>query len=346
MSLLVRAMTALAAPAGERSRLSVFYFHRTPAEPDPLLPSEPDARMFDRILGWIGSQFRVLDPLEACDRLYDGTLPSRPAVISFDDGYRDNFTVAFPILQRHRMRAAFFVATGFLDGAMMFNDRVIEAVRRSSAGSITVADPEGRPVRLPAGSDIERRQAIDAILHAVKHLQPQLREERVAQLEHEAGTAPQRSDPAAKMMDPDQVARLHRAGMRIGGHTRTHPILVKLDDGAARTEIDGGLEDLAGITGERPSLFAYPNGRRETDFDARHVGMLGESGVRFAFTTHPGVATREASKLELPRFTPWDRSKYRFAARAWLNARPLVVQSRYGASDTGPTVSGESAGRR
>ncbi|MDT3680115.1 MAG: polysaccharide deacetylase family protein [Burkholderiaceae bacterium] len=320
MSLLFRALTAAVAPAGERSRLSVFYFHRTPAEPDPLLPSEPDARMFDQILGWIGSQFRVLDPLEACDRLYDGTLPSRPAVITFDDGYRDNFTVAFPILQRHRMRAAFFVATAFLDGGMMFNDRVIEAVRRCRGGSISFTGAQGDPVRLPASSDLERRRAIDAILAAIKHLPPEDREEQVARIERDAGIASRAPTSVAKMMDPDQVASLHRSGMRIGGHTRTHPILVKMDDGAARAEIAGGLDDLAGIIGERPSLFAYPNGRNGTDFDARHVSMLEESGVRFAFTTHAGTATRQASKLELPRFTPWDRSRHKFGVRAWMNA--------------------------
>ncbi len=133
---LLRALTVLAAPAGPRSRLSVFYFHRVLERPDPLLPFEPDARMFERMLAWIASQFRVLDPLDALDRLYDGTLPSRPAVVSFDDGYRDNCTVALPILQRHRMQAVFFISTGFLDGGTMFNDRVIEAVRRCPYDSI------------------------------------------------------------------------------------------------------------------------------------------------------------------------------------------------------------------
>src|SRR5690606_20126396 len=199
----LRALTALAAPGGERARLSVFYFHRVLARPDPLQPDEPDAGLFDRILGWIGSQFRVLDPLDACDRLYDGTLPSRPAIITFDDGYRDNFTVALPILQRHRIQAAFFVATGFLDGGMMFNDRVIEAVRRSSGDSITVAGSEGGSVRLRVSSDTERRRAIDVILRAVKHLPPQLREERVAQLERDAGITPEGAISMAKMMDPD-----------------------------------------------------------------------------------------------------------------------------------------------
>lgn len=321
MSAILRLMTALAAPAGRRSRLSVFYFHRVLAQPDALLPSEPDAATFDRILGWIGSQFRVLDPLDACERLQGGTLPARPAVITFDDGYRDNRTVALPILQRHRMRAAFFVSTGFLDGGMMFNDRVIEAVRRWPGDHLVLQGPAADArLSLPLRTVDDRRAAIDAILRRVKHLDPLEREEQVSRLERSSGHPSGGLGPGM-MMDPGQVLELHRAGMRIGGHTRTHPILVKLDERAAREEIDGGLADLAGMIGERPALFAYPNGKRGSDYDARHVAMLAESGIRFAFTTQPGGATRETPALELPRFTPWDRSAVKFGARALLNVR-------------------------
>ena len=312
--MILRGLTALAAPAGARSKLSVFYFHRALALPDPLLPFEPDARMFDRMLGWIGSQFRVLDPLEACERLYDGTLPSRPAVITFDDGYRDNFTVALPILKRHRMQAAFFIATGFLEGGMMFNDRVIEAVRKCTSDALRLP---GIPETLPLGSVDQRRAAIDGILRRIKHLPPEERLQRVRELEHESGAG----TPATEMMmTPGQVADLHRAGMRVGGHTRTHPILLALDDTAAQGEITGGAEDLAAIIGvSEVSLFAYPNGRHGADFDDRHLGMVENAGFRYAFTTHPGAARASVSPLTLPRFTPWDRAPARFGIRALRN---------------------------
>src|SRR5690606_28604223 len=260
---ILRTLTALASPAGARSRLSAFYFHRTLERPDPLLPGEPDARMFDSILQWIGSQFRVLDPLEACERLYDGSLPSRAAIISFDDGYRDNYTVALPLLLRRRMPAVFFVATGFLGDGAMFNDRVIEAVRRCPDSSLRApaAGGDGEAV-YPIGSDAERRTAIHRILAAIKHLHPEEREERVRRLEREAGVVP-RSD---LMMDASQVAALHHAGMHVGGHTRSHPILRALPDAQAEAEIRGGADDLAAIVGQRPALFAYPNGRHGKDF--------------------------------------------------------------------------------
>ncbi len=322
---MVRSLTALAAPAGARSRLSVFYFHRVLAAPDPLLTREPDARAFANILDWIAAQFRVLDPLEACEALVDGRLPARPAVISFDDGYRDNHDVALPLLRERRLPAVFFVATSFLDGSMMFNDRAIEAIRAASTPSIRLpaAQPGAARDELPLRDDAERRAAIGRFLAAVKRLPPAERNERVLELERQSEALRRRE----VMMRPAQVKALHDAGMRIGGHTRTHPILCATDDAEAEAEIDGGLDDLASIIGERPVLFAYPNGKPGLDYDARHVAMADRAGCRFAFSTQAGAADLTSAPLELPRFTPWDRTRLRFSLRALRNLRTEYRQA-------------------
>lgn len=314
--MITRVLTTLAAPAGARARLSVFYFHRVLAEPDVMLPRALDARMFGRILDWIGAQFRVLDPLEACEALAEGRLPSRPAVISFDDGYRNNYDVALPLLRERQMTAVFFVASGFLDGSLMFNDRVIEAIRSASEESVCIptAD-EGPSEELPLRDDVDRRTAIARFLRAVKHRPPRERDRCISDLERQVGAAAR----TELMMRPEHVRALHRGGMRIGGHTRTHPILCATDDLEAQREIDGGLEDLASLIGERPALFAYPNGKRQVDYDARHVAMVRRSGCRFAFSTEPGAASASTEPLELPRFTPWIRTRTRFSLQALQN---------------------------
>jgi peptidoglycan/xylan/chitin deacetylase (PgdA/CDA1 family) len=312
--MMLGALTSLASRSGGGARLTAFYFHRVPPQPDPLLPGEPDARRFDAILGWIGSQFRVLDPLDACERLYAGTLPSRAAIMSFDDGYRNNFEIALPLLQRHGMKAVVFVATAFLDGSCMFNDRVIEAVRRAPSNSLP-GDTIASATDLPLRDDAERRAAISRTLDAIKGLPPDERSDRVARIERALGA------PAVDrlMMDTREVAAMSRAGVHIGGHTRTHPILCALDDASATDEIVGGLDDLAAITGKRPALFAYPNGRPGRDYDHRHVAMVDAAGCAYAFTTQPGAASAASNRLELPRFTPWARTRMRFGLMALRN---------------------------
>src|SRR6185295_2112486 len=96
---------------------------------DPVASGTVDAAAFDWQMECLSRCFRVLPLSEAVERLRQGTLPGRAACVTFDDGYADNAEVALPILRRHGLCATFFVATGFLDGGIMFNDRVIEAVR-------------------------------------------------------------------------------------------------------------------------------------------------------------------------------------------------------------------------
>lgn len=301
-------MLKAAIRSATRGRLTVFIYHRVLAEPDPLLPGEPDARRFAEELDWIRQWFQVLPLPEAVTRLYEGDLPPGAAAITFDDGYRDNHDVALPLLRQRGLAATFFVATGFLDGGMMFNDAVIEAVRcmprfRLGPGSEWVT-----------GSLEEKRRAIDEILRAVKPLEPKRRWELV---EAASDGRARRTD---LMMTPDQVRALSDAGMTIGAHTIDHPILTSIDLIEARRQITASREALQSITGRPVALFAYPNGTPQRDFAAAHVRLVQEAGFLAAFTTAWGSATSRSDRHQLPRFRPWDRGRVRYGLRLLRNA--------------------------
>src|SRR6267143_1774593 len=123
--------------------LSILIYHRVIAEADPLVPGEVCAREFDWQLTVLGRWFRVLPLLEAVARLRNGELPVRAACVTFDDGYADNVTTALPILRRHGVPATFFLATAFINGGRMWNDTVIETVRRAPGNAL-----DARPVGL------------------------------------------------------------------------------------------------------------------------------------------------------------------------------------------------------
>ena len=69
------------------------------------------------------------------------------------------------------------------------------------------------------------------------------------------------------------------------------------------------------LLGQAVPLFAYPNGKPGEDYDERSVALAREAGFEAAFNTVRGAATAGSDLFELPRFTPWDRSRFRFGAR-------------------------------
>ena len=306
-------------PAGPRGSLSVLIFHRVLPVPDPLLGGVPDAARFDAICRWMRAWFNVLPLNEAVPMLREGRLPARAAAFTFDDGYADNHHVAVPILLHNRLSATFFVSPGYLDGGWMFNDSVVEFVRRAPGLELdltqTVLGDLG--VRSVASLDA-RRRLVAALLPSLKTAPRAVRDEFCAQLQSAAKVSHR---PGSLMMSSDQVAAMHRAGMGVGAHTMGHPILAELDRASARREIVDSRRVLQGITGAKIELFAYPNGRPDVDYLKSTVGLVKEAGFDAAFSTAWGAATRQSDPFQLPRFTPWDRTRWRFGVRMLSNLR-------------------------
>lgn len=300
------------------NRLSILIFHRVLERADPLFPEEPDAARFETILRYVASSFRVLPLAQAAAALNDGTLPDSALAITFDDGYADNQQIAAPILQRLGLHATFFVATGFLDGGRMWNDTVIEALRRTCLQQL---DLSGLGLGLHRLDTVAlRRQAIDHLLPRVKYLPPAERLRKVQAIADACG----QTLPDDLMMSTVQLQALHRSGMGIGGHTVNHPILCSVPDDEARSEILGNKAQLEAALQAPMTLFAYPNGKPDTDFAARHARMVQAAGYQAAVTTSPGAARLGADPMQLPRFTPWDRDALRFSLRMVANLRQTM----------------------
>ncbi len=318
--MILRRVAQALSPTGPNACLSVLIFHRVLSQPDAIFPYEPDVGRFDEVVGWISQWFNLLPLDQAVTQLQCGTLPARAAAMTFDDGYADNVTNALPILRRHGASATFFISTDFLDGGCMWNDAVIEAVRHCHRRELDL-----RELALGLGvfwldTVAQKRDAIDQLLGRIKYLAPDTRRQTVDQLVDMA----QGGLPDALMMRSEQVLQLRNAGMHIGAHTCTHPILQTASDGQCLREIVGSKAVLESLLGEPVCFFAYPNGKPGIDYSSRHVAMVKEAGFVAAFSTTPGVAWHLSDPWQLPRFAPWDRTRTRYGLRMLSNLRTRV----------------------
>jgi len=295
-------------------RLSVLGYHRVLPQRDALFPLEPTAAEFEERMRWVKANFEVLPLAEAVRALARRRLPKRALSITFDDGYADNYRIALPILLRLGLPATFFVATGFLDGGCMFNDVVIEALRAAPGPDLDLA--ELGLGSHPVGSPVERAAAIERILARLKYFEPERRRRVSAEIARRAGSR----TPTDLMMTSHEVRALRAAGMEIGAHTVTHPILAEIPLARARHEMETSRAQLEKITGAPVRLFAYPNGSPRRDYYAEHAALARELGFDAAVSTAWGAARSGDDLYQIPRFTPWDRADWRFGLRLAHNA--------------------------
>jgi peptidoglycan/xylan/chitin deacetylase (PgdA/CDA1 family) len=274
---------------------------------------------FTRHLELITSIFNILPLDEAVQKLRTRGLPPRPACITFDDGYADNAEIALPLLRKFGVTATFFISTGFLDGRIMWNDMVIESVRQAIGDTLDLSSIELGAFSI--STKPARRATVKALLSALKYLEASERADRCAAIVQIARA----TLPPDIMLRSADVKALHEAGMGIGAHTVNHPILSRLPPGLAEREISEGREKLQEITGSSISLFAYPNGKPDVDYDRRHVAIVRKLGFDAAVSTGWGVASATTDPFQLPRFTPWDKTPSGFTIRLLRN---LVTRER------------------
>jgi len=212
--------------------------------------------------------------------------------ITFDDGYENNYTYAFPVLRAHSVPATVYLTTDFVEHKKpLWVDRLEYLVGMA-----------------PEGKDVPREEKIagDASMRQkLKGLSREKRESRLSELEKGAGVALRDFSGEGAVYAPltwEECRMMRTWRIAFGAHTMSHPILSKISIFEGRDEISESRKVVSQALGSVSSIFAYPNGQ-PGDFTKETMTTLREVGFDGALTTIPGVNTKNTNRFELRRIS-------------------------------------------
>lgn len=241
------------------------------------------AEVFRRQMVYLKKHFDVVSLSQAFERMAHGKVANM-AVVTFDDGFQNNFDVALPILRELNVPATIFLCTGLVGSReTVWFCRLNEALARSSR---SVLNYRGLRFQL-AGSEAKGR-ASAALQSELKKLPPHLLESELRDICQSLGyDRDQPLDQASpfRMLDRVSIGEMCRSGLvDFGAHTASHAILSQLDPGAQQSEIAASVSAVEELTGRKCDVFAYPNGKPD-DYTEASIELLKRAGVRIAVTS-------------------------------------------------------------
>lgn len=214
-------------------------------------------------------------------RIIDGEEqpPPRPVIVTFDDGFDDNYRHAFPILAARDIPATIFIATGYVDSDRTFwFDRLAHLILSAHPQTLHVKGL-AEPVPLPAAANA-RRATLGRLLEHLKQVPNELRLEILRHIDAVLGAGDFALDAQeSQPMNWNQVREMAAAGMEFGSHTVTHPILANLGDDDLWFELTESKRVIEQQTGRTVQVIGYPVGGA-TAFDERVRHMARGAGYR------------------------------------------------------------------
>ncbi|MBB3228582.1 peptidoglycan/xylan/chitin deacetylase (PgdA/CDA1 family) [Luteibacter sp. Sphag1AF] len=292
-----------------RKDLRILAYHRIMDYPDPdtydfdleLISTSPE-RFHDQ-MSLLRRRFRPMRLTDVAEALDAGeALPPDAVAVTFDDGYDDNYRVAFPILRDLGIPATFFVSTGHIDtGKPFLYDWLVHMLLRTGAPSLVL--PElNIDMPMPARRD-EKRALAGLVLLRMKDISALEQSAMIDRLERD-WRMPSLCAPAqCRPMTWDQLREMHAAGYEIGSHGVYHRMLAKLPEDEMIREIRASKATLDRELPERAALMSYPVGG-DRSFNQSVIEATREAGFRAACSyicgTNADPSTNRYALYRLP----------------------------------------------
>jgi peptidoglycan/xylan/chitin deacetylase (PgdA/CDA1 family) len=261
-----------------------------------------DVSEFTAQLEYICRHFTPVSGSELRDALLGNRAwPRNPVLVTFDDGYRNNVTVAAPILKRMGVPAVFHLTTAYLGAtSMLWTTEIRLRVLDWPEDEIVCA--LGRYDLKRCGPDRHRRLGVaNRLVEQCKRVCPEAREQLLVLLRSKTEALPSLYDEEAHaFMDWEEARWLSRQGFELGSHTVSHPVLTSLGTEAVESELRESRQAVVAGTGAPCDFLAYPNGS-PADYSAEVMRLAEQAGYQAAFSVEDRHAGRCPLRWAIPR---------------------------------------------
>jgi len=248
--------------------------------------------------------------------------PPRAVVLTFDDGYRDNYN-AYQIMKKYGAIGTFYVSAGCIDNREpLWLFEVIYLLKHTKATRISLSIDDFAAT-FPLESTAGRLTAARKITAVIKSNNLEFREELRDQMRNQTSDVDDYLEKAAQvMLSWEQVREMSDNGMEIGGHTVTHLNLPNADPNDARSEIIDCKRLIEGKIDRQVDHFSYPNGGDYDYYNDDVKGYVIQAGYSTATTSNNGLAGFASDPFELNRIRITDQLSeivYQIECEALIN---------------------------
>lgn len=278
-----------------KSQVGILLYHRVCPSSDSWSVKPLSPRSFERQMEYFCQNYEIISLDKLVQYLQQGRpLPEKAVVITFDDGYKDNYLYAYPILVKHGIPATIFITTGHIGSSKLFwFDEIKYLVQLTPLNQLELDELGSYPLQ----TEIDRFRNSLIISRRLRKLPEESKRGFIAKLINTCQVAIPDNLGEELFLSWDEVREMSEYGISFGAHTVTHPALTTLPLERARLEIVQSKKDIEEKLGKEVTAFAYPFG----PFNAEIAGLLKESGFTSAVTTKSELVNRKANPYELPR---------------------------------------------
>lgn len=280
-----------------KSQVAILMYHRVSPQKDNWSLQALSPQSFERQIQYLSKNYEIL-PIHALTQcLQQGKpLPEKAVTITLDDGYRDNYVHAYPILKKYDVPATIFLTTGHINtGELFWFDKVRYIIHNTSLSALESTELG----RYTLQSTEDRIRSASAICQVLKKLPDKKKNLLIEKLYSEYCESIPNNLGRELILSWEEIREM-KNNITFGAHTVTHPILTRLSLEQAKYEIMQSKKDIEENIGQKVTSFCYPNGSLG-DFNREIVKLIKESGFTSAVTAIPGLITPEANPYELRR---------------------------------------------